>query len=63
MKSPSAMGTRAPISIRVNPNVDPKTHPYISTGLKGNKFGIAHDRTVATYQRAPRAAGPAGRGH
>ena len=45
-------GTRAPISIRVNPNVDPKTHPYISTGLKGNKFGIAHERTLATYQRA-----------
>jgi diaminopimelate decarboxylase len=43
---------KAPISIRVNPNVDPKTHPYISTGLKGNKFGIAHERTVATYQRA-----------
>lgn len=47
-----AMGKRAPISIRVNPNVDPKTHPYISTGLKGNKFGIAHERTVATYQYA-----------
>ncbi len=46
------MGTRAPISIRVNPNVDPKTHPYISTGLKGNKFGIAHESTVATYRRA-----------
>ena len=46
------MGTRAPISIRVNPNVDPKTHPYISTGLKGNKFGIAHENTVATYRRA-----------
>ena len=45
-------GLRAPISIRVNPNVDPKTHPYISTGLKGNKFGIAHERTLATYQRA-----------
>ncbi|MFZ3220776.1 MAG: diaminopimelate decarboxylase [Rhodoferax sp.] len=43
---------RAPVSIRVNPNVDPKTHPYISTGLKGNKFGIAHERTLATYQRA-----------
>ena len=43
---------RAPISIRVNPNVDPKTHPYISTGLKGNKFGIAHENTLATYQRA-----------
>jgi len=48
----TSMGQRAPISIRVNPNVDPKTHPYISTGLKGNKFGIAHERTVATYRRA-----------
>jgi diaminopimelate decarboxylase len=47
-----SMDRRAPISIRVNPNVDPKTHPYISTGLKGNKFGIAHERTVATYRRA-----------
>ncbi len=47
-----AAGKRAPISIRVNPNVDPKTHPYISTGLKGNKFGIAHESTLATYQRA-----------
>jgi diaminopimelate decarboxylase len=46
------MGKLAPISIRVNPNVDPKTHPYISTGLKGNKFGIAHERTLATYQHA-----------
>jgi diaminopimelate decarboxylase len=42
----------ANVSIRVNPNVDPQTHPYISTGLKGSKFGVAHDRTVATYQRA-----------
>ncbi len=48
----SSMGLRAPISIRVNPNVDPKTHPYISTGLKGNKFGIAHEETLNTYQRA-----------
>ncbi len=47
-----AAGKRAPVSIRVNPNVDAKTHPYISTGLKGNKFGIAHERTLATYQRA-----------
>ncbi|MBK7508331.1 MAG: diaminopimelate decarboxylase [Comamonadaceae bacterium] len=45
-------GRRAPVSIRVNPNVDPKTHPYISTGLKGNKFGVAHERTLQTYQRA-----------
>jgi diaminopimelate decarboxylase len=48
----SAAGKTAAISIRVNPDVDPKTHPYISTGLKGNKFGIAHSRTVAAYQRA-----------
>ncbi|QHI98227.1 diaminopimelate decarboxylase [Xylophilus rhododendri] len=46
------MGAVAPISIRVNPNVDPKTHPYISTGLKGNKFGVAHERAVAVYQHA-----------
>jgi diaminopimelate decarboxylase len=41
----TALGLRAPVSIRVNPNVDPQTHPYISTGLKGNKFGIAHEDT------------------
>ncbi len=46
------LGRTAPVSIRVNPNVDAKTHPYISTGLKGNKFGVAHERTVATYRRA-----------
>ena len=52
-----SLGKRAPVSIRVNPNVDPKTHPYISTGLKGNKFGVAHERVVATYQRAHALAG------
>jgi diaminopimelate decarboxylase len=46
------LGRRAPISIRVNPNVDAKTHPYISTGLKGNKFGIAHEQALGAYQRA-----------
>ncbi len=46
------LGRTAPVSIRVNPNVDAKTHPYISTGLKGNKFGVAHERTLATYRRA-----------
>lgn len=51
------MGVRAPVSIRVNPNVDAKTHPYISTGLKGNKFGIAHERVLATYQRAAQLPG------
>ncbi len=52
-----AMDTRAPVSIRVNPNVDPRTHPYISTGLKGNKFGVAHERTLAVYRRAASLAG------
>ena len=45
-------GERAPVSIRVNPNVDPKTHPYISTGLKGSKFGVAHEDAVRIYQHA-----------
>ncbi len=47
-----AMGCRAPVSIRVNPSVDAKTHPYISTGMKKNKFGIPHDQTLAVYRRA-----------
>jgi diaminopimelate decarboxylase len=46
------MGKTAPISLRVNPDVDAKTHPYISTGLKGNKFGISHERALAVYQHA-----------
>ena len=46
------MGLVAPVSIRVNPNVDPKTHPYISTGLKGNKFGVAHEDALRIYQHA-----------
>ncbi len=46
------LGKRAQVSLRVNPNVDPKTHPYISTGLKGNKFGIAHESAVQVYQHA-----------
>jgi diaminopimelate decarboxylase len=47
-----AMGRRAPVSLRVNPDVDAGTHPYISTGLKGNKFGIAHEQALAAYQHA-----------
>ena len=39
-------------SLRINPDVDPKTHPYISTGLKANKFGIAHEDAIAAYKRA-----------
>jgi diaminopimelate decarboxylase len=42
----------ARVSLRVNPDVDAGTHPYISTGLKGNKFGVAHERALACYQRA-----------
>lgn len=47
-----ACGRTARISLRVNPDVDPRTHPYISTGLKGNKFGIAHGRALAVYRHA-----------
>jgi diaminopimelate decarboxylase len=46
------LGKHAPVSLRVNPNVDPKTHPYISTGLKGNKFGIAHEEALRAYRHA-----------
>src|SRR5215470_13508228 len=45
-------GARAPISLRVNPDVDPKTHPYISTGLKESKFGVAYDEAPALYRMA-----------
>lgn len=46
------LNTKAPISIRVNPNVDAKTHPYISTGLKENKFGVDIDDAINLYQQA-----------
>ena len=46
------LGITAPISLRVNPNVDAKTHPYISTGLKENKFGVAYDDALAIYRHA-----------
>ncbi|WP_371323661.1 diaminopimelate decarboxylase [Dechloromonas sp. ZY10] len=45
-------GQKAPVSFRVNPNVDPKTHPYISTGLKEAKFGVAYEQALALYRRA-----------
>jgi diaminopimelate decarboxylase len=48
----SGMGKRARVSLRVNPDVDPKTHPYISTGLKENKFGIAFEDALDTYRIA-----------
>ena len=48
----TAVGRRAPVSLRINPDIDAGTHPYISTGLKGNKFGIAHGQALAAYQHA-----------
>ena len=47
-----ALGKQARVSLRVNPNVDAKTHPYIATGLKANKFGVAYDDALATYRAA-----------
>jgi len=46
------LGRRAPIALRVNPDIDPKTHPYISTGLRESKFGVAHGDAERLYQRA-----------
>jgi len=48
----ASAGLRARISLRVNPDIDARTHPYISTGLRGNKFGIAHEHAVALYRQA-----------
>jgi diaminopimelate decarboxylase len=50
------LGQTAAISLRVNPNVDAKTHPYISTGLKDNKFGIAHEHALRVYREAANMA-------
>lgn len=47
-----SLGLQAPVSLRVNPDVDAQTHPYISTGLKENKFGIAHDKAIEVYRKA-----------
>ena len=47
-----SLGRSAAVSLRVNPDVDARTHPYISTGLKGNKFGVAHASARRVYQRA-----------
>ena len=52
-----AESRRAAVSLRVNPDVDAGTHPYISTGLKGNKFGIAHEQALAAYQHAAKLPG------
>jgi diaminopimelate decarboxylase len=51
----AAEGRRAPVAVRVNPDVDPKTHPYISTGMKKSKFGIDIGAALAVYERAIRS--------
>jgi diaminopimelate decarboxylase len=51
-KVAAELNVKAPISLRINPDVDANTHPYISTGLKANKFGIEHEKAVETYQYA-----------
>jgi len=48
----AGMGKTAPVSLRVNPDVDPRTHPYIATGLRESKFGIAYDAAIPIYRRA-----------
>lgn len=48
----AALGKKAPVSLRINPDVDPKTHPYISTGMKKSKFGIAVEPAFEAYRRA-----------
>ncbi len=53
-RTASALGKRAKVSLRVNPDVAAGTHPYISTGLKSNKFGIPHDKAVEAYRLAAR---------
>jgi diaminopimelate decarboxylase len=47
-----SLGRKAPVALRINPDVDPKTHPYISTGLRSSKFGISIDRAMEDYLRA-----------
>ncbi|WP_456415470.1 diaminopimelate decarboxylase [Thiolapillus sp.] len=53
----TGMGVEAPVALRVNPDVDAQTHPYISTGLKENKFGVPVDTAVELYQKAARLPG------
>src|SRR5439155_9076042 len=51
------LGRRAPIALRVNPDIDPKTHPYISTGLRESKFGVAHEDAHRLYLLAATLSG------
>jgi len=53
----TALGRKAPVSLRINPDVDAKTHPYISTGLKQNKFGIPHEDALRLYRKAAKLPG------
>lgn len=53
----AGLGISAPVSLRINPDVDAGTHPYISTGLKENKFGIAHGDALALYRHAAQLPG------
>jgi diaminopimelate decarboxylase len=51
------MGVRAPVALRINPDVDPQTHPYIATGLKTSKFGIPYGEALAAYEEAAELPG------
>ncbi|MDX1386982.1 MAG: diaminopimelate decarboxylase, partial [bacterium] len=51
------LGRRAPIALRINPNIDPKTHPYITTGMKKSKFGIQYEEALKAYREAKRLKG------
>ena len=51
------MGVRAPVAIRVNPDVDPQTHPYIATGLKTSKFGVPYEEALTAYEEARKLTG------
>ena len=52
-----SLGEKAPVAIRVNPDVDPDTHPYISTGFEKSKFGIGIEKAVDVYRNASRMRG------
>ncbi|WP_035586849.1 diaminopimelate decarboxylase [Hippea jasoniae] len=52
-----SLNKKAPIAFRINPDVDPKTHPYISTGLKKNKFGVPYDEALELYEKANKLDG------
>ena len=53
----AATGKTAPVSLRVNPDVDPRTHPYIATGLRESKFGVAYDAALPLYRKAAKLPG------